>query len=72
MKSEVLYCFLICFNIALAFLLMFSLVAYEKEGFHPIINSQINKHKRKMKGLKKKINSRVINVKRKIKKFLTF
>ena len=48
MKSEILYCFLICFNIALAFLLMFSLIAYEKEGFHPIINSQINKHKRQL------------------------
>ena len=72
MKSEVLYCFLICFNIALAFLLMFSLIAYEKEGFHPIINSQVNKHKRKLNSVKKKINSGVISVKRKIKKFLTF
>ena len=72
MKPEVLYCFLIFFNIVLAFLLMFSLVAYEKEGFHPIINSQINKHKRKMNSVKKTLNSRVINVKRKIKKFLTF
>lgn len=72
MKPEVLYCFLIFFNIVLAFLLMFSLVAYEKEGFHPIINSQINKHKRNMNSVKKTLNSRVINVKRKIKKFLTF
>ena len=72
MKSEVLYCFLICFNIMLAFLLMFSFIAYEKEGFHPMFKSQINKNKRKINQVKKKINSRVINVKRKIKKFLTF
>tara|TARA_B110001450_G_C17516192_1_gene438554 strand:- start:231 stop:449 length:219 start_codon:yes stop_codon:yes gene_type:complete len=72
MKSDTLYWFLIFFNIALITLIIFSLIMYEREGFHPIINSQINKQKRKIKDVKKTLNGGIINVKRKIRKFLTF
>ena len=45
---------------------------YDKEGFHPIINSQINKHKRKINTVKRNLNGKLINVRRRVKKFLTF
>jgi len=72
MKSQSLYWFLIIFNIVLIFLLLFSYIMYDKEGFHPIINAQINKHKRKINTVKRNLNSKVINVRRRVKKFLTF
>ena len=72
MKSQSLYWFLIIFNIVLIFLLLFSYIMYDKEGFHPIINSQINKHKRKINTVKRNLNGKVINVRRRVKKFLTF